>query len=117
MTDFWGRRWHQFFRCIFVFLCSRQGGLYYRDVSLLRGSSLRCSGLAQWPGRTVEIQSGSTVILVERAFKRFTGRKVGGIVGWGLDDGIPCFMMIDALARGGVFGHSSFTENVMAGPL
>ena len=122
IADFWGFRWHQVFRHIFIVLGSRPGGaLLGRPGALIGAFAL--SGIlhdfgACGLGRGMELSSVTGFFLLmgvggalEYGFKRMTGRRVGGIwgwmwtmvwsIGWGT-------MIIDAWARHGILASDFF---------
>ena len=129
MRDFWGRRWHQFFRHMFLVQGGYPLSFLLGKVGYVIGTFLS-SGIHHYivmtsligradPWETV-VGFGmmGSVILVEWAFKQLTGRRVGGVVGWVWTmTWLLVFgnMIVDAFAKAGVFGHFSFTEDVVPG--
>jgi hypothetical protein len=122
LSEFWGRRWHQFHRHMLLTLGGYPLSFVLGRAGLIIGAFL-ASGMLHHIGMVPlddQLASWRMVfgfvmmapgILAERAFKQFTGRKVSGAVGW-------VWMMawlllwgnviIDAHARGGMFGHFGF---------
>ena len=93
IADFWGFRWHQLFRHVFVVFGARPGSaLLGRPGALLGafGVSAVVHDLGMWGlGRGTEFRTvGCFFILMavgvvlELAFKGITGRRVGGFWGW-----------------------------------
>jgi hypothetical protein len=116
IADFWGHRWHQFFRRVFVVYGARPGGAIMGRPGALLGAfgvSAVIHDLGMWGlGRGTEFRTAGGFFLLmgvgaalEHAFKRLTGCRVGGFwgwvwtmvwtVGWGT-------LMIDAWARRGL---------------
>ncbi|PFH52915.1 hypothetical protein AMATHDRAFT_55783 [Amanita thiersii Skay4041] len=93
LTGFWARYWHQLFRDSFIYLG-------FKPMSYIAGRPAGTLGaffvssilhvLGLWGmGKGTEFSSISTFfmmngvgIIVEHAWKRLTGRKVGGFFGW-----------------------------------
>ena len=129
MGDFWGCRWHQFFRHMFLIqggypLSFLLGKVGYVIGAFLSSGILHYIAMTSLIGRAdpwrmiVGFGMMGPVILVERAFKRLTGRRVSGVVGWvWTTTWLLVFgnMIIDAFAKAGAFGHFSFTEDVVPG--
>ena len=92
LTEFWGRRWHQWFRHTFV-MCAYPFSAVFGRAGKVVGAFL-VSGLAhhlillQYDRHSemwrmfVGFGMMAPGILAERVFYKATGRKVGGIVGW-----------------------------------
>jgi len=116
IADFWGFRWHQFFRHPFVVFGARPGGLLLGRTGALLGAfgaSAVMHDLGMWGlGRGTEFRTvGCFFVLMgvgvalERAFEGTTGRRVGGFCGWAwtmvwtIGWGT---LMIDACARRGM---------------
>ena len=93
IVDFWGFRWHQFYRHTFVTFGARPGGALLGRAGAVLGAFgvsivLHCLGF--WGlGRGVEA-CGADVFFVfmgvgmmlEGVWRRTTGRRVGGFWGW-----------------------------------
>ena len=93
LSEFWGRRWHQFFRHIFLLLGGRPLSLVFGRPGTIIGTFL---GSVFWHHiRTMALSSRADIrwmlfgfgmmapgILIERAFHQLTGRRVGGVIGW-----------------------------------
>ena len=126
ISEFWGRRWHQFYRRMFLV----QGGYplsFLGRVGFVVGAFLSSAvmhhvamvilndQLDLW---RLHVGFGmmAPVVLAENAFKRLTGRKVGGVAGW-----IWAMvwllllgnLIIDGFARAGMFGRLNFIESVV----
>ncbi|KAH9965539.1 hypothetical protein BGW80DRAFT_1344690 [Lactifluus volemus] len=115
IIEFWSFRWHQFFRHMFVVYGARPGGA----LRVCRVRGLHDLGL--WGlGRGIEVRTTGTFFLLmgvgivfEFAFKRLTGRRVGGFWGWVWTMlWTMCWgtLMIDGWARRGVVASDFFPE-------
>ena len=93
IADFWGFRWHQLFRHVFVVFGARPGSaLLGRPGALLGafGVSAVVHDLGMWGlGRGTEFRTVGCFfvlmavgVVLELAFKGITGRRVGGFWGW-----------------------------------
>ncbi|KAF8135099.1 hypothetical protein EV363DRAFT_1257078 [Boletus edulis] len=93
LSDFWGRRWHQFFRQVFLLLggyplslvLGFSGiviGAFLASVLLHHIFLLTLNGHGEFWRMFVGFGMMAPGILVERAFHQLTGRRVGGVVGW-----------------------------------
>jgi len=114
--DFWGFRWHQFFRHVFVVYGARPGGALLGQPGALLGAfavSAVIHDLGMWGlGRGTEFRTAGGFFLLmgigaalEHGFKGLTGRRVGGIWGWAWTMGWTLgwgTLMIDAWARRGI---------------
>ena len=127
ISDFWGRRWHQFFRRLFLvqggfplqFFFGRTGlvfGAFFSSAVLHHVTMVILNDkLEAW-----RLLAGFTmfapVVLAENAFMWWTGHKVEGFAGriwaiaWFLVWGTMC---ADGFARAGMFGRLNFTELVL----
>jgi hypothetical protein len=93
MRDFWGVRWHQFFRHFFVMFGSRPGGVLLGRPGAVMGAFV-VSGLMHtvgfWAaGCVMELgyQFGFYLlmgvgVILESGFERATGSRVRGFFGW-----------------------------------
>ena len=91
--DFWGRRWHQWFRQIFLVQGGYPLAFIFGHTGLVVGAFLS-SGVYHYAALTclddktepwrmvVGFGMMAPGILAERAFTRVTGRKVRGLAGW-----------------------------------
>ena len=131
ITDFWGRRWHQLFRHVFVAFGSRPGWALLGQPGALLGA-FGVSGLthdaAVWGlGRGTEVRAvGGFFLLMgvgaalEHGFKKVTGRRVGGLWGWAwammwtISWGTQLF---DACARRGSMAVDFFPYGLRPGKL
>ncbi|GJE93114.1 membrane bound O-acyl transferase family-domain-containing protein [Phanerochaete sordida] len=93
LRDFWGRRWHQLFRRLFVQIGARPAqAVFGRAGGVLGGFALSAvlHDVCIWGmGRgTAFPQIGGffllngVAVIAEQAFERATGRKVRGYAGW-----------------------------------
>ncbi|KAF8126059.1 hypothetical protein EV363DRAFT_1174827 [Boletus edulis] len=129
LSDFWGRRWHQFFRRMFLihggyplsFVLGKAGlviGSFLSSGVLHHIVMLSLNDRSELWRAVVGFGMMAPVILAEQALRHWTGRKVDGTVGWVWTMawlyvcGNP---IVDAFARGGVFGHMSFVDRVVPG--
>jgi hypothetical protein len=127
LADFWGRRWHQMLRGIFIdvgarplsFLIGRIGGVMGAFICSAILHSFGLWGMGResefWSIGLFYLMQGVGCIL-EALFTKATGRKVGGwagwlwtmswIVGWGSS-------MVDAYARLGLIGSKFVPEEYL----
>ena len=129
LIEFWGRRWHQFFRRMFIFQGGYPLSFCLGRVGFIIGTFLSSGVLhhiamvtfndqiESW-GILVGFWMMAPGVLVERAFKQFTGRKVGGVVGWVWMMAwliLWGHMIVDAYARAGLFGNFNFITGMVPG--
>ncbi|KAG9313290.1 hypothetical protein JVU11DRAFT_5594 [Chiua virens] len=130
LTDFWGRRWHQFFRRMFLIQGGYPLSFFLGKTGIVIGAFLS-SGIMHHiamvnlnervtPWRMlVGFGMMAPGVLAERAFKKWTGRNVGGVAGWVWAMTWLVLwgsFIIDATARAGVYGgHLSAVERVIPG--
>lgn len=92
LNEFWGRRWHQFYRHTFLLgarpfsiVLGRTGGII---GAFLMSAILHHTMMATFDSRAefwrmfVGFEMMGLGILVERTFHKVTGKRVGGVVGW-----------------------------------
>ncbi|KAF8836145.1 hypothetical protein BDN67DRAFT_974581 [Paxillus ammoniavirescens] len=125
VSDFWGRRWHQFFRRSFIFLGSypfslvfgRVGGVFgafFASAVFHHIALISLNGQMELWRMLVSFGMMALGVVGERAFRQWTGRKVGGLVGWVWTMGwvnLWGALMVDGWARAGMFGCSSFVDS------
>jgi hypothetical protein len=131
IADFWGFRWHQLFRHVFVTFGSRPGRALLGRPGALMGA-FAVSGLIHdvgiWGlGRGTELRTvGGFFLLMgvgaasEHGFKQVTGRRVGGIWGWAWTMAWTiCWgtLMIDVWARRGMIAADFFPYGLRPGKL
>jgi len=93
VSDFWGRRWHQLFRHVFLTLGGHPLSFVLGRSGIIIGTFLASAVIHHI--LLVALDSQVEIwwsllgfgmmgpgILAERAFYRLTGRRVGGVVGW-----------------------------------
>ncbi|KAF9242037.1 hypothetical protein BU15DRAFT_44354 [Melanogaster broomeanus] len=124
--DFWGRRWHQWFRQTFIFVGGYPLSLVFGRVGGIFGAFLASGvihhiALVTINGRMelwrmlVSFGMMAVGVLGERIFLRLTGRKVEGLMGWVWTMTWLILwgnLMVDAWVRGGMFGYPSFIDSV-----
>ncbi|KAF8447204.1 hypothetical protein L210DRAFT_3525234 [Boletus edulis BED1] len=129
LRDLWGRRWHQFFRRTFLiqggyplsFILGKAGiaiGSFISSAVFHHVAVLSLNDRAEAWRMVVGFGMMAPGIIAEEAFRQLTGRKVGGVVGWAWT--LAWFtvwgnMIIDAFARGGVFGHLELVDRAVPG--
>jgi len=118
LSNFWGHRWHQFFRRIFVFIggyplsfvLGRTGiviGAFLASALWHQIAVIAINSRAEFWWMLVGFGMMAPGVLAERAFHQLTGRRVGGVVGWVWTMSWLLLwgnMIIEGLARGGMFG-------------
>jgi hypothetical protein len=131
IREFWGVRWHQIFRHIFVMYGARPGGALLGRPGAIAGAfalSAFIHVVGQWAfGRGVEARTDGGFfllmglgIILEGGFERATGSRVRGVLGWlwtmswTLAWGTP---MIDTWARRGVFASYAFPDRLRLGKI
>ncbi|KAF8135102.1 hypothetical protein EV363DRAFT_1322500 [Boletus edulis] len=93
LSDFWGRKWHQFLRQMFLllggyplsFVLGRTGtviGAFLASALYHQIYLLSLGGHPELRWNLVGFGMMAPGILAERTFRRLTGRRVGGVVGW-----------------------------------
>lgn len=127
VSSFWGRRWHQFFRRLFLvqggyplsFLFGRVGfivGTFLSSAVLHHVAMVMLNGHLEAWRLLAGFGMMAPAVLVEMVFKRVTGRRVGGVVGWVWTVGWLLLwgnLIIDGFARAGLFGRFGFLESVV----
>ncbi|KAI0261871.1 hypothetical protein BC834DRAFT_925379 [Gloeopeniophorella convolvens] len=131
ITEFWGRRWHQFFRHLFVVFGSRPGSKIAGWPGSIMGAYLVSAVMHVWGlwglGRGTEwTHTGGFFIMIglgsifERQFKIWTGKTVTGVPGtlwamvWQLIWGSG---MVDAWARRGMIANDFIRKEIRVGKL
>jgi hypothetical protein len=129
VTEFWGRRWHQFFRHLFVVYGSRPGRKIAGWYGSIMGAYFISAIMHVWGlwglGRGTEfIHTGGFFIMIgfasvlERKWKLWTGKDVTGVPGalwaaiWQLIWGSR---MVDAWARRGVIANEFLPKEMRIG--
>lgn len=93
LIDFWGRRWHQWLRRVFLFLGGDPLGVFFGRVGTILGALIASAVVhdifllvidpdAEPWRMLVGFGMMGPAMLAERAFYKVTGRKVCGVVGW-----------------------------------
>ncbi|KIJ59718.1 hypothetical protein HYDPIDRAFT_100254 [Hydnomerulius pinastri MD-312] len=125
VRDFWGRRWHQWFRRTFIFLGSSPLSLMFGRVGGIFGAFLASAvfhhialltlnGQMELWRMLLSFGMMATGVVGERVFLVLTGRKVGGLAGWIWTMSWLILWgnaMVDGWARAGMFGCSSFVDS------
>ncbi|KAI0042860.1 hypothetical protein FA95DRAFT_1547023 [Auriscalpium vulgare] len=124
LADFWGRRWHQFFRRVFVAAGARPLGALLGPAGAVAGAfgvSAVLHDAGMWGlGRGTEfwavggffLVSGAGVLL-ERAWAGVSRREVRGVAGWAWTMAWTVGwggLMVDAWARRGLVGSDFLPE-------
>jgi len=129
VTEFWGKRWHQFFRHLFVVYGSRPGGKIAGWYGSIMGAYIVTAIMHVWGlwglGRGTEFtHTGGFFIMVglatimERQWKLWTGKAVTGVPGtlwatvWQLIWGSG---MVDAWARRGMVANDFLRKEIRFG--
>jgi Membrane bound O-acyl transferase family len=129
VTEFWGKRWHQFFRHLFVVYGSRPGGKiagWYGSImgAYIVSAIMHVFGLWGLGRGTEFLHSGGFFIMVglasimERKWKLWTGKAVTGVLGsvwsmgWQLIWGS---MMVDSWARRGMVANDFVRKEIRIG--
>ncbi|KAI0285748.1 hypothetical protein BC826DRAFT_918498 [Russula brevipes] len=129
VTEFWGKRWHQFFRHLFVVYGSRPGGKIAGWWGSIMGAYVVSAIMHVWGlwglGRGTEFtHTGGFFIMVglasilERLWKLRTGKPVRGVPGtlwagvWQLIWGSG---MVDAWARRGMIANDFIRKEIRIG--
>ena len=121
LGDFWGRRWHQFFRRIFVFLGGYPFSFVLGRTGIVIGTFLASAlwhqialmplnGRAEIWWMLLGFGMMGPGILAERAFHRLTGKRVGGVAGWVWTMSWLLLwgnVIVEGFARGGMFSCTS----------
>ena len=131
IRDFWSDRWHQSLRHIFVVFGARPGGRFLGRAGAVMGAfavSAFIHYLGLWGsghGTEFHIDGGFFLLMglgaiMEGAFQRATGLRVGGWLGWlwtmswTLVWGTP---LIDGWARRGMFATDFFPDRLRPGKI
>lgn len=124
IADFWGRRWHQFFRHIFVTVGAKPLQLVFGRPGAVLGGFLVSAVIHDWGmwglGRGTEFRHAGGFfllmgvgVLLERLWEVSSGRKVRGIGGWVWTMSWTVFWgryMVDAWARRGLVASDFISE-------
>ncbi|KAG6330096.1 hypothetical protein ID866_8992 [Astraeus odoratus] len=131
VRELWGRRWHQLLRRILVTLGSWPLSVVFGRIGYILGSFLvsgvyhsvivlSLNGAVEMWWMPLSFGMMGVAIVLEHWFSLLTGRKVGGwvgrlwTVGWVLVWGS---MIVDGLARAGLFGCSKEFDIFVASPV
>ena len=129
LADFWGRRWHQFFRHIFIAVGSRPLYPLFGRPGAVLGSFFVSAVIHDWGlwglGRGTEFLTvGGFFVLMgvglimEEIWAKVLGRKVGGFWGWAWTMTWTvgwATMMVDAWARRGLVGSDFMPQGYRPG--
>jgi hypothetical protein len=129
LSEFWGRRWHQFYRRMFIIQGSYPLSFVLGRAGFILGAFLASGVLHhiamvslddQLESWRISVGFGMMAagVLIERAFKQYTGRRVSGVVGWVWTMAWLLLwgnVIIDAQAKAGLFGYFDFTVSVVPG--
>ena len=125
LSDFWGRRWHQLLRHMFLVLGGHPLSFVLGRTGTVIGAFLASAVVHHFVTVVLNNKVGfwrmllgfgmmGPGILAERAFYQLTGRRVGGVVGWFWTMSWLLLwgnVMIEGFARAGMFGCSDFIDN------
>ncbi|KAF9220116.1 hypothetical protein BS17DRAFT_787911 [Gyrodon lividus] len=125
VSDFWARRWHQWFRRTFIFLGGYPLSLVFGRVGSVFGAFfasavfhhialITVNGHMELWRMLLSFGMMALGVVGERAFLQWTGRKVGGLAGWAWTMAWLILwgnLMVDGWARAGMFGCSSFVDS------
>ncbi|KIJ16650.1 hypothetical protein PAXINDRAFT_168165 [Paxillus involutus ATCC 200175] len=119
--EFWGRRWHQFFRKTFIlgsyplaFVFGRVGsvfGAFFASAVFHHVGFITLNGRMELWRMLVSFGMMALGVVGERIFWQWTGRKVDGLVGWAWTMAwvnLWGTLMVDGWARAGMFGCPDF---------
>ncbi|KAH7889156.1 hypothetical protein F5I97DRAFT_1947396 [Phlebopus sp. FC_14] len=120
VRDFWGRRWHQWFRRTFVFLgghplsflFGRVGGIFgafFTSAVFHYTLLVMQNGQIELSSMLLAFGMMATGVVAEGVFTRVTGRIVGGWAGWMWTMSWLVLwgnVMVDGWARAGMIGSS-----------
>ena len=129
VTEFWGKRWHQFFRHLFVVYGARPGRKIAGWYGSIMGAYVVSAIMHVWGlwgfGRGTEFtHTGGFFIMIglasilERKWKLWTGKEVTGVPGalwaatWQMIWGVG---VVDAWARRGVIASEFLPEEMRIG--
>jgi len=129
LKEFWGRRWHQFFRHVFVSVGARPMAYLFGRVGFVLGSFAMSALVHDWGmwslGRGTEpLSVGGFFIMMgvgvamEDVWERMTRKRVGGTLGWVWTMGwILAWgsMMVDAWTRRSFVGANYLLDAVRPG--
>ncbi|KAF8551998.1 hypothetical protein OG21DRAFT_1416889 [Imleria badia] len=125
LSDFWGRRWHQVLRHIFLILGGYPLSLVLGRAGIVIGAFLASAVVHHIGQLTLNSQVEfwwmlvgfgmmAPGILAERAFRQLTGKRVGGVVGWIWTMTWLLLwgnVIVEGFARAGLFGCASFIDS------
>ena len=125
VSDFWGRRWHQLFRHIFLtlgghplsFVLGRTGiviGAFLASAVIHHMSLVVLNSQVEFRWMLLGFGMMGPGILAERAFYQLTGKRVGGVVGWVWTMAWVLLwgnMIVEGFARAGMLSCSSFVDS------
>lgn len=124
LSDFWGRRWHQFLRYTFLllgyplsFILGRAGGVigaFLASAVLHHIALCPLNSPIEFWWMLVGFGIMAPGILAERAFHQTTGRQVGGALGWVWTMSwllVGGNVIVEGFARGGMFVCSSLYDS------
>jgi len=127
LTEFWGRRWHQWLRHIFLVQAGYPLSFIFGRVGFVIGAFLSSAvnhhvGLSSLDSTSklwrMLLGFGMMVpgMFAERAFKQLTGRKVCGLAGWVWTMTWLVLwgsVLMDGFARAGLFRVETFIDGVL----
>jgi hypothetical protein len=124
VSDFWGRRWHQFYRRTFILgsypfslIFGRVGGVFgafFTSAVFHQITLMMINGQMELWRMVVSFGMMALAVVGERVFRQSTGRKVGGLVGWVWTMAwvnLWGTLMVDGWTRAGLFVFASLVDN------
>ncbi|KAF8836142.1 hypothetical protein BDN67DRAFT_974572 [Paxillus ammoniavirescens] len=117
VNDFWGRRTFILGSHPFSLVFGRVGGVlgaFTTSAVLHHIAFMTINGQMELWRMIVSFGMMALAVIGERAFRQWTGRKVGGLVGWVWTMAWVNFwgtLMVDGWARAGLFGFASLVDS------
>ena len=126
LNEFWGRRWHQLLRHVFLilggyplsFVLGRAGiviGAFLASAILHQTGQITLNSRVEFWWMLVGFGMMAPGILAERAYLKLTGRRVGGVAGWIWTTTWLLLwgtVIVEGYARAGMFGSTSFVDSI-----
>ncbi|KAF8552008.1 hypothetical protein OG21DRAFT_1444205 [Imleria badia] len=127
LSNFWGRRWHQLLRHIFLVLGGYPLSLVLGRAGIVIGAFLASAVVHHIVLSTLNSQLEiwwmlvgfgmmAPGILAERVYHQLTGRRVGGVLGWVWAMSWLLLwgnVIVEGFARAGMFGCARFVDSAL----